>query len=104
MDGLPIADYDWIYTVKGNHLHHPQLTPEQHVECEEWGGIYDEEVTLDCGRKATTIMIPGVISRMGAERCEGCCRATGLPFGKGSPKNSDECRRILGMPVEEEAQ
>jgi len=97
MTDLPIADYDWVYMVKGNELHHPRLTQEQHKECAEWGGLYDEPVTLDCGIKTTTIMVPGMSSRMGAQRCGECCRVTGLPPGKGSPKNDDECRRILGM-------
>lgn len=97
MAELPIADYDWVYTTSGRRLHHPRLTSEQHAECEEWGGIYDEPVTLECGRTATTVLIPGVLSRLGTERCTRCCRATGLPNGKGSPKNDDRCRRILGM-------
>ncbi|MFC0626153.1 hypothetical protein [Kribbella deserti] len=94
---LPIADYDWVHLVKGNLLHHPKLTPEQHQECEESGGIYNEPVTLDCGIEVTTIMIPGMFTRMGAQRCPACCAATGLPPGKGSPKNDDECRKVLGL-------
>ena len=97
MTTAPIADYDWLYTVHGDRLHHAQLTPDQHAECEEWGGLYDVPVTLDCGRQATTVLIPGVISRLGMPRCVGCCRAAGLPPGKGSPKNDDECRRILRL-------
>jgi hypothetical protein len=99
---LHIADYDWIYTISGNHLHHPQLTEEQHVECADWGGLYDEPVTLDCGRSVTTIMIPGFFSRGSAPRCSACCKATGLPEGKGSPKNDDRCRTILGMDREDD--
>jgi len=94
---LPIAEYDWLVTTHGNVLHHGKLTPEQHVECEEWGGLYDVPVTLDCGIAVTTVHIPGVLTRMGAQRCVRCCRATGLPEGKGSPKNDQDCRRILGL-------
>lgn len=92
-----MADYNWVYTSDGRRLHHPRLNAEQYEECEQWGGIYDEEVTLDCGRKATTILIPGVLSRMSTPRCRRCCDITGLPQGKGSPKNDDRCRTILGM-------
>lgn len=94
---LYTPDYDWLYTPSGSLLHHATLTRERAKECEEWGGLYDEPVILDCGITTTTVMIPGFLSRMGTQRCIRCCKATGLPEGKGSPKNSDECRRILGM-------
>lgn len=97
MTKLPLAEYDWLITTHGNVLHHATFTPEQDVECEEWGGLYDVPITLDCGRAVTTVLIPGILSRMGAPRCIRCCKATGLPVGKGSPKNDEECRRILGM-------
>lgn len=92
-----IADYDWLRTPHGELLHHAKLTDEQHKECEDWGGVYDDPVTLDCGRTATTVLIPGMFSRMSATRCPRCCAATGLPAGVGSPKNDDACREILGM-------
>lgn len=101
MTNLPIADYDWLITTHGRVLHHATLTPQQHEECEEWGGLYDVPLTLDCGRAVTTVLIPGLFTRMGAQRCVGCCRKTGLPPGKGSPKNDPECRRILGMAARE---
>ena len=97
MTDVPIADYDWLRTVHGDRLHHAQLTPDQHEECEDWGGLYDVLVTLDCGIKATTVLIPGVFSRLGCMRCVRCCAKTGLPTGKGAPKNDRECRRILGL-------
>lgn len=97
MTELPLAEYDWLITTNGNLLHHAVLTPEQHAECEDWGGLYDTPLTLGCGRAVTTVHIPGMGMRMSAPRCSGCCKATGLPVGKGSPKNDDECRRILGM-------
>lgn len=97
MTDLPLSDLDWLITPYGDVLHHATLTPEQEAECEEWGGLYDVPVTLDCGLRRTTVHIPGVFSRMGRMRCVRCCAKTGLPPGKGSPKNSDECRRILGL-------
>jgi hypothetical protein len=43
------------------------------------------------------ITIPGLGSRLEDQRCETCCELTGLPPGKGSPKNDEGCRRILGI-------
>lgn len=94
-----LADLDWLITTHGDQLHHATLTRELHTECEEWGGLYDVPLTLDCGIKVTTVHIPAVIARLACQRCTRCCRKNGLPAGKGSPKNSDECRRILGMPA-----
>ena len=31
-------------------------------------------------------------------RCEGCCAATGMPPGDGSPRNDGASRRFLGLP------
>lgn len=97
MTVVPIADYDWLITTHGRVLHHATLTAEQYEECEEWGGLYDVPLRLDCGRTVTTVLIPGIFTRLGAQRCVRCCKVAGLPPGKGSPKNDDECRRILGL-------
>ena len=58
--------------------------------------------TASCGLQ-TMFWIPGIFSRMGAPRCKRCCRATGLPQGKGSPKNDPECRKLLGLDSAEVA-
>jgi hypothetical protein len=58
-----------------------------------------EPIRLACGRVAEGLWIPGMFTRMGAERCKGCCRALGYPQGKGSPKNDDACRVLLGLPA-----
>jgi hypothetical protein len=98
---LYTPDYDWLTTPGFGALHHATLTRQRARECEFYGGIYDDPVKLDCGRIVTTVLIPGAFSRGGfgggLPRCKRCCKATGLPEGNGSPKNSDECRRLLGM-------
>lgn len=63
----------------------------------EWEGTLTGPVKLSCGRTAAVVTIPGLFTRMGALRCEGCCRATGMPQGKGSPKNDDACRQLLEL-------
>ena len=35
---------------------------------------------------------------------QSCCDATGMPRGKGSPKNDHACRSILGLPDDEDPQ
>jgi hypothetical protein len=90
-----IVDYDWMISAHGNRLHHVKLPPD----VEDLDDIFRlAPMAAACGKTLQGACIPGVFTRMGAMRCTGCCRALGLPPGKGSPKNDDECRRILGWP------
>lgn len=103
---LYTPDYNWLTcSDKEDLLHHAHLSRKRAKRCQNNGGIYDEPVTLDCGLTVTTVLIPGMSARGGfgggLPRCKKCCAATGLPEGTGSPKNSDECRRILGMATYE---
>lgn len=99
---LACARCDWLVTKSWSRLHYaePTLAQLERVP-DEWAIL--EPVKLACGRTAAGLWIPGPFTRMGALRCVGCCRATGLPQGKGSPRNDPECRRILGLPVKESA-
>lgn len=86
-----IARYDWLDTLTGRTLHAYDT------------GDFDEEYwgvrggRFACGRRFALAVIPGLVTRMAAMRCKGCCRATGLPEGKGSPKNDDACRPLVGL-------
>jgi hypothetical protein len=93
---LTIVDYDWLLTPTGDKLHHATLVPELIEDLEEEGTL-GQYVTIDCGRTVYYVSIPGVLSRLARERCVRCCKKNGLPPGVGSPKNSPECRAILGM-------
>lgn len=65
----------------------------------EWVVLHP--VMLACGRVAKRVNIPGLVSRDpkgGMRRCAGCCNATGIPAGIGSPKNDDQARAVLGLP------
>jgi len=88
---------DWLYFGRYNRLHAPA---DYDVDEFNWRA---ENVTLACGRHTATAWIPGVFSRMETPRCAQCCDALGLPRGVGSPKNDDECRVLLGLPVKEES-
>lgn len=95
---IQLVRFDWLVSKSWNRLHWAEI-PEEY-----WQGILQdwavtEPIRLACGRMAAGAWIPGMFTRGGAERCKGCCRATGLPEGAGSPKNSQECRVILGLPV-----
>jgi len=92
-----IVKFDWVVSRAWNTLHHVQLSDGQWAQWEP-GDWLTGPVRLSCGRTAAGICVPGVITRMGAPRCTGCCRAVGYPPGKGSPKNSADCRAILGLP------
>jgi hypothetical protein len=91
-----LAAADWLVTKSWNRLHDADLNPVDRDDLADQGYL-DGPVRLACGRRAAWVSIPGVLTRLGAPRCTGCCRATGLPPGVGSPKNDDACRAILGL-------
>ena len=97
---ISIGRYDWFTTRTGRRLHAVlEFSGEHKADMEaEWAVL--SPVRLACGRVAAGVWIPGMFSRMGAERCRGCCAALGYPAGKGSPKNDDACRVILGLPAD----
>lgn len=101
-DFQEITRYDWFVSWKYNRLHWADLTDADLTDVPEYWSI-QHPVKLACGRTANSLHIPGVFTRMSAMRCVGCCRATGMPQGKGSPKNDDACREFLGMPTREES-
>jgi len=94
---ISIGRVDWFVAKSWNRLHAvPEFTDEHKADMEaEWAVL--SPVRLACGRTAAGVWIPGMFTRMGAQRCRGCCRATGLPEGKGSPKNDDACRVLMGI-------
>jgi hypothetical protein len=98
-DFVSIGAYDWYDTKAGKRLHWAELSEEQRADIPSCWAVL-QPVRLACGRTAASLHIPGMFSRMGAPRCSGCCRSTGLPVGIGSPKNSGECRKILGAARE----
>lgn len=84
---LPIGDDHWasrwlVLPRSWNRLHRVS-----EIEWDDGDMIRGEGVTV-CGRKGYLTM-PGVISRMGLERCAHCCKATGVPLGNGAPFNQD---------------
>ena len=98
---ISIGRVDWLVSKSWRKLHavrDADWTDENRTDmAAEWG--VSSPVRLACGRTAAGVWIPGMFTRMGAQRCKGCCRATGLPEGKGSPKNDNACRVILGLPA-----
>jgi hypothetical protein len=98
-DFQEITRYDWFVSQAYNRLHWAELTQEDLADVPEYWSI-QHPVRMVCGRVAKSLHIPGIFTRMGAWRCTGCCRATGMPQGKGSPKNDNACRELLGLPQE----
>lgn len=86
------ARIDWLYAgTRWDRLHCPtEFTPD----AEQW---CLRDVEFACGWKVAVAAIPGVFSRMALMRCARCCDKQGMPRGKGSPKNDDVCRQILGL-------
>jgi hypothetical protein len=93
MDGSrEIAEWDWVVTKTWSRLHAPL----------DWDDP-DEEMHVEDGRTVCghsgLLLVPGVFTRMGAMRCKHCCRMTGMPPGRGSPKNDDACRPIAEQRI-----
>ena len=82
-----LVDITWLTTVHGRRLHHATVEVPFDVTT---------ETTTACGRRLT-VMVPGIFTRTGAQRCRRCCEATGMPDGTGSPKNDPRCRALLGL-------
>lgn len=106
-----LVDNDWLVTRRWNRLHHATLDDvdlQEMFDARQLGEDYRQADgrgpwRLACGRTAAYLSIPGIISRMTKPRCVGCCRVLGYPTGVGSPKNDNECRKLLGLPVDQEA-
>jgi len=96
---LGFGRLDWYVTKAWRALHYvrPEDFTAEHRRSMEDDWAVLMPVRLACGRTAAEVRIPGIFTRMSHQRCTGCCRATGLPPGKGSPKNDDECRKLLGL-------
>lgn len=94
-DARGLVEADWLITGAGRVLHHAHLTDGQAVDVLDVGGL--GPVVLSCGQTAGWVRLPGLFERASVRRCSGCCRARGLPAGVGSPKNDDDCRRVLGL-------
>jgi hypothetical protein len=96
---ISLARMDWVVGAAWNRLHAlaGDLTEVQRRSLEDYEVQCPGPIRFACGRVGAFASIPGIFSRMGKPRCQGCCRVTGLPQGIGSPKNDDACRTLLGL-------
>jgi hypothetical protein len=97
---ISVAANDWLTDTAGPLLHAPPAawTAEQRDDMDaDWS--VQHPVTFACGQQAAGAWIPGLLSRLGAERCPGCCDTLGYPQGTGSPKNNETCRQLLGLEL-----
>lgn len=108
---MNIADYDWCDVRISDCTGSCEIGDDGECDCfhakihapsegarsefDDWDGSLVHAKSL-CGI-GMGLGIPGVFSRMGAERCTECCQLSGLPEGVGSPKNDAECRERLGL-------
>jgi hypothetical protein len=100
MTEADIWAYDWAQIgSRGVLLHAPVFTDQQRADL--WEDVAGTGSTL-CGQHDVYLHIPGVLSRMGADRCERCCDRAGYPHGRGSPKNDDNLRTQLGLNTTKE--
>ena len=84
-----IVVWDWL--IDGNDEHDDVLHAPGNITYLDWSA---EGITA-CGRVSGYLAIPGLFTRMGAQRCGPCCEVTGMPPGKGSPKNDQACRQVI---------
>lgn len=92
--------YQWLYTSHDDNefLHFIEAVSDWNDDC--WT-IHDSQFDSSSGFPWTSACglnvlysFPGVLSRMGAFRCDVCCDAIGITRGKGSAINDDTCRMI----------
>jgi len=76
---------------------HRVATTEGDYETEDRVGT---QGTTACG-KAGWLGMPGIFSRMDAPRCPACCRAVGIPRGRGAPYNDEAGEHILSAEQRE---
>lgn len=74
-----------------NLLHY--VPGEDDATWEAWWdvGPFPKDRTAVCGA-VFAATLPGMFSRMGAPRCDGCCTALAITPGKGAAMNDDTCR------------
>lgn len=82
-----IGEWDWWVFYDGTVLHAAEVQYDQRLDV---GG----QGSTACGRRGT-LWIPGIFTRMGAQRCKRCCLVVGFPQGTGSPKNDKKCRPLV---------
>lgn len=92
-----LLEWDWLITPNGQRLHYAGLNRELAADLTYYGMV--ENIFLACGRWVESASIPGIFTRMGAERCQLCCDRLGYPRGKGSPKNDDACRPLVEAKI-----
>lgn len=87
-----MAEWNWLLLGEGGVLHHAAWWTPDHEEVQGRG-------VTECGRKGW-LHIPGLFTRMGADRCQPCCDQLGFPRGVGSPRNDDACRPFVERILE----
>src|ERR1700686_4578955 len=85
-----LSSWRWVIFPGGRRLHRVSKLDIEAVEKSGETGGPGETV---CGRRGTLIM-PGVLSRMGLPRCHHCCRMISMPDGLGNPRNDKTLSRI----------
>lgn len=83
-----LLEWEWAYTVgTAKRLHH---LAEIEYATDWWHFRYGIGRSA-CGVR-TWYAVPGLLSRLGLERCAHCCDRLGIPRGTGSPKNDPSLR------------
>lgn len=85
-----LAEWDWAVTLGGDRLHGIASLEGADV----WEREGHQPAMAFCGLR-TLFTIPGIFTRMGAERCSRCCDKLGWPRGTGSPKNDPTLRPLV---------
>lgn len=89
---METVEWNWAssHRQRDLYLHHIASLDDPAKADYDWQG----EGVASCGLRAH-FSIAGIMSRMYAERCPGCCDALGWPHGTGAPKNDDALRPLV---------
>jgi hypothetical protein len=82
-----LFEWDWAYTLRGERLHHLKSLSDP---LEAYDARRGPAVST-CGVPGI-FAVPGLLSRMGMQRCAHCCDRLGIARGLGSPNNDQALR------------
>jgi hypothetical protein len=85
-----LGEWDWWVLPTWNRLH-----AAEEFNYDQWP-VGDGRTA--CGRRGR-LALPGILTRMGAHRCDHCCDRLGFPRGIGSPKNDKACRPLAEQRI-----
>jgi hypothetical protein len=104
MIDLTKTKYQWLVTKDWDLLHfiaEVKLWDENYFDVADTQFDGNRPWASACGLDGP-FTAPGILTRMGALRCEECCHKIGITSGKGSAINDDSCKLVQDESCQED--